>query len=406
MATLFTMSTISSASILSHIAGLTTSVPSLMTHISVLNAVFCGYKGLPLQKAVITFTIAGMLVDVGIFFAMTQWLLDPAWSLWGPVTVGLNIVKRLYSMLPTHLVFLRFTAIVRSFRRARKRAVMYTGVYAFLGVLTVCAHLAAYVPANWVSSKAHESFIYRYVYRVLNIVCVLYYSGLAIYTDIRFISLSKSNPHMQRRFATIRQFYPSEIYVGYEFLMLVIVLSTLILGIFDESVSSAPYNEQFLLALISLNASYSVKAAAILPGDSSLSDTDEATGGMSQSKTGMGMSQFHSEVGIPMSQTSSQIQAPQRAVHHQPPGSGLTVNTSNLTGSTATMSATGFSSPATPHGLAAPFSPAQYAPQSPYGGSNGPRTAGANLNVVDYSRGGNGGDKSALTLVEMRPVQK
>ncbi|KAI9190505.1 hypothetical protein H9P43_001939 [Blastocladiella emersonii ATCC 22665] len=268
-----TAATASKALVFSRIAGLLTVFPSVMLTINNINCILCNFRGRTIQKAILASAALSLVVDAMILFAMTSWILDPAWPAWSMVTVALNVLKRVHSFVSVHLVFLRFTAIVPTAQRWKAHAKWFTLVYMVFSTLTMGLHIFSYATNGWSSERAWHTPTYM-AYRVANVCCVLQYASLAIYTDVSFMLMTRANPHLSRRFETIKQFYNINVYVALECVMLAVVLVPLFLGITNPEVASAPYNEQFLLALITLNASYSVKATVIVPGDTTGSSSN------------------------------------------------------------------------------------------------------------------------------------
>ncbi|KAJ3372831.1 hypothetical protein GGF31_001368 [Allomyces arbusculus] len=252
--------------LLSRIFNMATALPSLLVNISTFNCIYQRYCGRPIQKAILISTALSMIVDVSIIYSMGSWLYDNKWPLWGPVTVGLNILKRIYSIVPVYVIFLRLTAICDTCRTWTPRAGVYTAGYALLAGASTALHLHAYITGDWVSAQAWAQYSYKW-YRGVDVAAVFWYASVALVSDVAFISLSRTNPHISARFDNILQFYNPVIGLGEELVMLVAVLIPLVLGIFNTKIASAPYTEQALLSFITLNAVYSVKATAVLRGD-------------------------------------------------------------------------------------------------------------------------------------------
>ncbi|KAJ3360167.1 hypothetical protein GGF32_008632 [Allomyces javanicus] len=262
--------------LISRILSLSTALPSLLVNIGTFNCVWQRYSARSLQTAVLISTAVAMVVDCLILFAVSNWFVDPTWSLWGPVTVGLCIVKRLYSVVPVHMNFLRCTAISTMRAKSWKHyAWSYTVFYTVLCLLASALHVWAYSAGGWVSRKAWYEPTYKF-YRAADVAAIVSYASIALYTDAMYLSISRNNPHISQRYVTIKQFHNHGITTMQEVVVLLVVLVPLFLGIFNPLVASAPYNEQFLLALIAQNAIYSVKAMAVLSGDE-LSDPTTTT---------------------------------------------------------------------------------------------------------------------------------
>ncbi|KAI9222606.1 hypothetical protein BC828DRAFT_403875 [Blastocladiella britannica] len=261
--------------------GAMTVVPSVMVTLSVINCIVQGYRGKPIQRAILIASFISLLTDClsgwAHFMSIIQYSTVPggaSWAWWPQVTAILQGMKNLHGVVSVHLVFLRFSAVVGLDRTWKSRAMMYTTGFAILATATTFSHVYAYASCSWKSSCAHDHAVYRNGYRPLNIVTTCYYAMLAIFTDISFITMSNDLNSISSRLKVVNQFWNIRYYTFYEIMALVLTLLGLGLGIFYGEIGWGPYVEQFLLALIALNATYSVKAVAVLPTDS----TGSATG--------------------------------------------------------------------------------------------------------------------------------
>ncbi|KAI9190504.1 hypothetical protein H9P43_001938 [Blastocladiella emersonii ATCC 22665] len=258
----------------SRLSALITCLPSLMTNLNTINCVWQRYAGRGVQKAIILSCMVAAIIDLGFLYCVCSWLFySGAWFPWGPLTVCLNVIKRINSAVVVLMVFLRATALLRSLRSLKRFQYWYMAGYLLIGGVSSFCHLHAYIAGDWVSKSAYYQATYKF-YRVSDVVAVAYYALPALATDVSFITLAATNPQIASRFKAIRPFYNAKQFVIYELIMLVVVLVPLFLGISDPLYGSAPYNEAFLLALVCQNASYSVRAAAsVVSGDSSGSTT-------------------------------------------------------------------------------------------------------------------------------------
>ncbi|KAJ3363586.1 hypothetical protein GGF32_003958 [Allomyces javanicus] len=252
----------------SRVISMTTALLSLRVNVDTFNCVWQRYKGRAMQNMLMVSLFLAMIVDCMNLAALGSWLVDHSWPWWGRVTVSLNVLKRIYSIVPVYFNFLRMTAYSRNLRNWRKYAPWYTAGYAVLGTLSSALHLHAYIASDWVSGGAWYQPTYP-AYRGVDVACVLYYSLVALLTDISFLAHAKSNPFMATRFAAIKMFYNPHIRLGEECAAIVLVLVPLILGISNPDYASAPYTEPYLLALVTLNGAFSVKATSVVHGDTS-----------------------------------------------------------------------------------------------------------------------------------------
>ncbi|KNE72341.1 hypothetical protein AMAG_16825 [Allomyces macrogynus ATCC 38327] len=285
----------------SRVISMTTALISLRINMDTFNCVWQRYKGRAMQNLLMASLFLAMIVDCMNLTALGSWLVDHSWPWWGRVTVSLNVLKRIYSIVPVYFNFLRMTAYSRNLRNWRKYAPWYTAGYALLGTLSSALHLHAYIASDWVSGGAWYQPSYP-AYRGVDVACVLYYSLVALLTDVSFLAHAKSNPFMATRFAAIKMFYNPHIRLGEECAAIILVLVPLILGISDPDYASAPYSEPYLLALVTLNGAFSVKATSVVNGDTS-NDSEShssATGG----GTGGGKS-GGTELGVTTSTTAA-----------------------------------------------------------------------------------------------------
>ncbi|KNE68151.1 hypothetical protein AMAG_13316 [Allomyces macrogynus ATCC 38327] len=265
----------------SRVISMTTALMSLRINVDTYNCVWQRYKGRAMQNLLMASLFLAMIVDCMNLAALGSWLVDHSWPWWGRVTVSLNVLKRIYSIVPVYFNFLRMTAYSRNLRNWRKYAPWYTAGYALLGTLSSALHLHAYIASDWNSGGAWYQPSYP-AYRGVDVACVLYYSLVALLTDVSFLAHAKSNPFMATRFAAIKMFYNPQIRLGEECAAIILVLVPLILGISNPDYASAPYTEPYLLALVTLNGAFSVKATSVVHGDTSndsQSNSSSATGG-------------------------------------------------------------------------------------------------------------------------------
>ncbi|KAJ3370258.1 hypothetical protein GGF31_004316 [Allomyces arbusculus] len=262
----------------SRVISLTTALMSLRINVDTFNCVWQRYKGRTMQNLLMASLYLAVIVDGMNLASLGSWLVDPSWPWWGRVTVSLNVLKRIYSIVPVYFNFLRMTAYSRNLRNWRRFAPWYTAGYAVLGTLSSTLHLHAYIASDWVSGGAWYQPSYP-AYRGVDVACVLYYSLVALLTDISFLAHAKSNPFMATRFAAIKMFYNPQIRLGEECAAIILVLVPLILGIANPDYASAPYTEPYLLALVTLNGAFSVKATSVVHGDTSNDSDSHSTGG-------------------------------------------------------------------------------------------------------------------------------
>ncbi|KNE59302.1 hypothetical protein AMAG_03607 [Allomyces macrogynus ATCC 38327] len=245
--------------LLSRASGLITCIPALMTTVEAVNCVLYQYRGRPLQRAILGSAVLSIAVDIVILVSVLGWLANPDEFPITAALVAINLGKRLHSIVTVHLTYLRSTAVNNARRNRGRLAAMGHGVYGWV---------AAYTTTDWDSVRARDSDLFKYGYRVFNVLAVLYYAVLAVYTDVSLLGVARTNPLLAKRFEHVRQFLNIRILLTYELVMLIVVVATLLVGIANPSVTASVYAEQLLLALITLNAALTVKAAASIPGDS------------------------------------------------------------------------------------------------------------------------------------------
>ncbi|KAI9222608.1 hypothetical protein BC828DRAFT_403877 [Blastocladiella britannica] len=255
--------------------GIMSVVPSMLVTLSVINCILQGYKARPIQKAVLAASAVSLFCDLISGYAHIMSLVNystnpgaPTWKYWPQITVTMQALKNIHAIASVHLVYLRFAAVMGLSREWQNRARYYTMGFTMLATLTTALHVYSYAANNWSSGATHEFNVYKSGYRPLNIVTTLYYAMLAVYTDISFMTMSISMRSLQSRVKVIAQFYNITYYTIYEIVTLFVVLAGMTLGIFYGEIGWGPYVEQLLLALIALNATYSVKTIAVIPGDS------------------------------------------------------------------------------------------------------------------------------------------
>ncbi|KAI9164516.1 hypothetical protein H9P43_008375 [Blastocladiella emersonii ATCC 22665] len=251
----------------SRMAGLITSVPSILLTISVLNSVLQRFKKRPLQFAIVGSGVMSIATDVLILVTLVSWAVDPSFPQWIECLITLSLLKRVHSICTVYLGFLRTTAVVRPLMRAKKLAIPYTLLYAAFGCISVGFQIDSYVSSGWNAAKARNSASFLSGYRPFNLVCVLYYAVPAIATDLYFLLVTSRSSNMSKRFDAVRAFYNPLVYVFIELVMLFCVVVPLILGMSNPDHQSPTYTEQFLLSAITLNSTMSVKAAVLMPGD-------------------------------------------------------------------------------------------------------------------------------------------
>ncbi|KAJ3376047.1 hypothetical protein GGF31_000113 [Allomyces arbusculus] len=257
--------------LLSRASGLITCIPALMTTVEAVNCVLYQYRGRPLQRAILGSAVLSITVDIVILVSVLGWFANPDEFPITAALVAINLGKRLHSIVTVHLTYLRSTAVLMPGGTAaawRPWVTAYTGGYAVLSVATAVCQVAAYTTTDWDSVRARDSGLFKYGYRVFNVLAVLYYAALAVYTDVSLLGVARTNPLLAKRFEHVRQFLNIRILLSYELVMLIVVVATLLVGIANPSVTASVYAEQLLLALITLNAALTVKAAASIPGDS------------------------------------------------------------------------------------------------------------------------------------------
>ncbi|KAI9164569.1 hypothetical protein H9P43_008428 [Blastocladiella emersonii ATCC 22665] len=267
--------------LVNRLLGLMTSGPSVMTTVNVINCVAQRYKARALQKAIIASSLVSLLVDLLVVFSVTTWVIDPAWSFMVPMIVAITALKRLHSVVPVHLSFLRMTAVIPTLNVWKNWANLYTAGYVVLGASSVACQVYAYSTNGWDSARARSSAAFSLGYRGFNVASIVYYAAVAIGSDIYFLSLSRKSPILAQRFSQIRQFYNIWIYCVMELLVAAVVVVPLILSVSGSGYDwvSSTYTEQFLLALITLNASLSIKAVSLMVDDSSSGNLTTGHGG-------------------------------------------------------------------------------------------------------------------------------
>ncbi|ORZ39157.1 hypothetical protein BCR44DRAFT_41805, partial [Catenaria anguillulae PL171] len=279
----------------SRLAGLITSGPSALLTLIVINSILIRYDRRPLQRAVLLGSFISLANDVLIMVTMGKWLVDHDETYWTPCIILIHGLKRLHSIPTVHLVFLRSAALVRQFQGYQRFAKWFTLTYALLALVAIFLHVYAYYLGDWISHEARKSLVFRVGYRGINVFITLYYSLVAIGTDVYFFATHRLTPTMRRRLNTIRVFYDPMFYCALEVVLVCAVGTPLILNFVERTMdwTSPTYTEQLLLSVVAINSVFSVKAATLLPGETAdelESDEGGESFGMSSKSGGGGRS--------------------------------------------------------------------------------------------------------------------
>ncbi|KAJ3376205.1 hypothetical protein GGF31_000272 [Allomyces arbusculus] len=269
------------ALILSRLAGVAVAVPSFLVDTMTLNCVLQSYKDRPVQRAIVGGVLLSLVANGFLLWSMIAWFLDPRGPFPNILIIIFSQCKRVHSIVTAYLTFLRTSAMMGARGKTfRPYVVHYIAVFSTATLITVGFHLDAYISTNFNATAARSTTSFLQGYRSFNIVSVLLYSVPALFTDLKFASVGAgANSILEKRFAAIRQYYNAVQWFFFEVILLITTITTLAIGITDSNVVAGNYTEQLLLSLISLNASYSVRAA---------SSTDPTTGSGSASGTGVG----------------------------------------------------------------------------------------------------------------------
>ncbi|KAI9164517.1 hypothetical protein H9P43_008376 [Blastocladiella emersonii ATCC 22665] len=282
------------ALLISRMAGLITSGPSILLAINVLNSVLQRYRGSPLQVVILGCGTLSIATDVLILVAVGSWIVSPSFPGWVGCVLAINILKRLHSVVTAYLAYLRMTAIVRPLTSLKRFVVPYTVLYAVCGVVSVACQFDAYASSGWNAARARVTPSFQVGYRVFNLICVLLYAVPAIGTDIYFFLVTGRSTNMAKRFDAIKQFFNPNVFSFLELVLLFSVCIPLILGMAfpDQEWTSPTYTENCLLSTIALNATMTVKAAVLMPGEISGSTeghhTTSGRTGASTTRGGLG----------------------------------------------------------------------------------------------------------------------
>ncbi|KAJ3366043.1 hypothetical protein GGF32_007543 [Allomyces javanicus] len=270
------------ALVLSRLAGVAVAVPSFLVDTMTLNCVLQSYKDRSVQRAIVGGVLLSLVANGFLLWSMIAWFLDPRGPFPNILIIIFSQCKRVHSIVTAYLTFLRTSAMMGARGRTfRPYVVHYIAVFSTATLITVGFHLDAYISTNFNATAARSTASFLQGYRSFNIVSVLLYSAPALFTDLKFAYVGAgANSILEKRFAAIRQYYNAMQWFLFEVILLVTTITTLAIGITDSNVVAGNYTEQLLLSLISLNASYSVRAA---------SSTDPTTGSGSASGTGGGV---------------------------------------------------------------------------------------------------------------------
>ncbi|KAJ3376125.1 hypothetical protein GGF31_000192 [Allomyces arbusculus] len=229
---------------------------SFLVGTNTLNCVIASYRARPIQRAIVAAAVVSLLCDaIMLGFGISMYTGSPGTT---GLVLSLAILKRAHSTVTAHLTYLRTTAMLGAKGAAiRGYASYYTAVYVLIGTISIGCLLAAESIGGFGSWRVFTLPLFQYGYRITNIICVLWYSIPAVFTDLQFAVGAGANAIMLKRFAAISQYYNARMYFSYEL--------------------AASFTEQVLLSFISLNATYSIRAA---------SSTSDTTSGGSGSVSG------------------------------------------------------------------------------------------------------------------------
>ncbi|KAG5460899.1 MAG: hypothetical protein BJ554DRAFT_6999 [Olpidium bornovanus] len=247
--------------ILNRLSGLITSGPSFMLNVSVLNIVLLLNRGTLTQKASIGACTAAIIVDILISFTLAMWFIDKTWRDFTRSVVAVACLKRLYSVVPVYVTFLRYMAICGSASLKEAHARLYAGVYFVLSVITAMLHILAYTAVNWNSAQARNSNLFK-VYRYANLTTTSYFIFFGVWLDIQFIRIGRCNPHIQEGIRAARLYYNVWISLAYEIIVYVLFIISIVWSTFNVDVTSSVYVEQLLLSLMMSNGTYVVTTVA------------------------------------------------------------------------------------------------------------------------------------------------
>jgi hypothetical protein len=102
------MSTITPLIIVNRLVGVLVGLPSFQTNISILNCVFCTYKGTPVQIRLLAATCLAICADILMLTALTDWFLNYGTTLFLPIIAAFNAAKRIYSINTVNVTYLRY----------------------------------------------------------------------------------------------------------------------------------------------------------------------------------------------------------------------------------------------------------------------------------------------------------
>ncbi|KAI9217308.1 hypothetical protein BC828DRAFT_391499 [Blastocladiella britannica] len=263
--------------LVSRMAGLITSGPSLLTTMSLVNCVASRYQGRPLQNAILAAAGISVITDILILVGVGSWFVDSTWTGWVPAILAINTLKRAHSVVTAHMLYLRMTAMIREFAPIKNKGHLFTATYLLISLMSVGFQWNAYAESNWNAAVArqHPSFVYGY--RICTLVCVFMYVIPAIGTDLHFLIRHRVTHAMAKRFSSVKMFYNPNFYTCLEMVMAFSVAVPLVLGMVQPAVdwTSSVYTEQFLLSVIGLNSALSIKAATMMPGDNTNTTSDD-----------------------------------------------------------------------------------------------------------------------------------
>ncbi|KAJ1545555.1 hypothetical protein HK405_007851 [Cladochytrium tenue] len=279
---------------------------------------------------------------------------------------------------------MRFQAVTGKARASSVAPFIYTAFYVVLSALTVLTQLVAFQQNKWDSAATRNSDMYRYGYKLVNLITCAYYVVFGLYVDYLFINLGGQNPLGRERFRRLRMFYNHWIYLSYEAILFCVVLITVIWNAFDPNIVATSYVEQCLLSFMMLNGISLVQAVSSI--NSSTAETTNDDSAMPVSVAGPPtkmMAAIPSPTGIAPSAYAYSQQNPQQLQQQQYPAqSAMPMSPASSSGSTAA----GYG-PASGYGAAAA---AAYPPQNNnggYGAYSAPPQAGG----MQAGRGGGGG---------------
>ncbi|KNE58018.1 hypothetical protein AMAG_04845 [Allomyces macrogynus ATCC 38327] len=250
---------------------------SFLVGSNTLNCVLVSYRARPIQRAIVASAVVSLLCDaIMLGFGISMATGSPGTT---GLVLSLAVLKRVHSTVTAHMTFLRTTAMLGAKGMAiRGYASYYTAVYVLMSTISIGCLLAAQAIGGFGSWRVFTLPLFQYGYRITNTMCVLWYAIPAVFTDLQFAVGAGANAIMLKRFAAIAQYYNARIFFGYELALLTITIVTLLMDMANPGIMAASFTEQVLLSFISLNATYSIRAAS--------STSDTTSGGGSGSVSG------------------------------------------------------------------------------------------------------------------------